>query len=378
MLKIGIITIHKIYNYGSVLQAYALQEYCRKCGFNVVIIDYEFPNDYHRQCASENFVKIGLSISKKKKIKSLIIKFLYSISLLRQHKAIREFVDNYLILTDEKYSSPEQLLSISPKCDIFITGSDQVWNPRYCYGDPSFLLHFASDGKKKIAYAASFGTADIDQSFYCLFASLLSKYTAISVRENSGVDLVGKIAGMKSLAVLDPTLLLEAQEWEDILKPANIEGKYIVCYYLNYSFNAFPYVDKLATHIQKITGYKIVRVARPPEDFFSFNTKIKVSASPEEFLGLIKNAAFVLTTSFHGTAFALNFSVPMFSIVEDRKTSDSRVVSLLTSVGLSSRILSLGDPFPSVEALPCDYSQANAKLANLREISKSFLQDSLL
>ena len=125
MKKIGIITIHKIYNYGSVLQAYALQNVCESMGYIVEIIDYKFPNEYHRTKSNTKSVVL-LSFKEK------LIKYLFLWKLYLQHKLIRRFVYKYLNLSKEEYLSPQQLKDEPPIYDIYITGSDQVWNPRYC------------------------------------------------------------------------------------------------------------------------------------------------------------------------------------------------------------------------------------------------------
>ncbi len=137
------------------------------------------------------------------------------------------------------------------------------------------------------------------------------EYESIGVRENTGVKLIEQLTGRKDArVVLDPTLLLDKHSWNKIAVQSRIiKEKYILCYFLNYSFDSFPYVDELASHIQKITGYKLVKVARPPRNFYESNTYHCVGASPEEFLALMRDAEFVITTSFHGTAFAVNFDI---------------------------------------------------------------------
>lgn len=370
MKTVGIITIHRIYNYGSVLQAYALQIACERMGFRVEVIDYHFPNVFH-------FSKMKQE-PHAKSIKAILLKFFYAFALYRQHKEIRVFVNRYLHLSNKAYDSPNELQKSPPEYDIYMTGSDQVWNPRYCYGDPAFLLHFVPIRKRKIAYAASIGNNVIDDALIGEYKKLLAQYDAISVREYSSSSLLWDLINRKVPIVLDPTLLLCSSQWHEMMKPSRIKGKYILCYYLNYSFDPFPYADQLADYLREQTGYKIVRIVRPPEKLLNKGVDFRIGLSVGEFLGLIAGAELVLTTSFHGTAFALNFSVPLFSIVAHRDSADSRQASLLKSVGLASRILALGDAYPKKEQIACDYVEAQSKLELLRKNSLTFLRKSLI
>ena len=372
MKTVGIITIHKINNYGSVLQAYALQRICESFGYKVKIIDYNFPNDYHK----ENRYS---TIEDKVASEPVWIKLLFSFALIKQHRNIRNFINRHQCLTAEQYSHPDELFNNPPAYDIYITGSDQVWNPRYCNGDPSFLLHFAPDNAKRISYAASIGTDHIPAELTDMFKALMDRYDAISVREESGKTMIADQFGIDVSTVLDPTLLLSSDEWNEIAVPERvIRNKYILCYFLNYSFDAFPYVDDFAEYIHKETGYDIVRVARPPHKLKFSHTHYCIDASPEEFLALVRDAEIVLTTSFHGTAFAVNYGKPVFTVVNAGfNNSDSRQSWLMKSLGLESQIVALNDPFPSTDRFYYNVVKAQEILANLKERSKSFLTTAL-
>lgn len=377
MKKIGLITIHRIFNYGSVLQAYALQNICTSLGFAVEIIDYIYPNKSHRN--NDYGKKLDTcELSRKDKCKSLLFKCLYALPLCLQHKRIRCFMYNKLNLSHNSYSSPEDLQLNIEKYDIYMTGSDQIWNPRYTGGDSSFFLPFVSKEVKKIAYSSSFGISDIPKNLYDKYAEMLSSFQYISVREKSGISLVNKIAGKDAQLVLDPTLLLNEKEWGQFISKRKIKEKYILCYFLNYTFNGYPYIDDLAEHLSNLTGYKLVKIARPPQKLINKNTQFEVSASPEDFISLIAHSELVLTTSFHGTAFALNFKRPMFSIVSNSANMDSRQRDLLKSVGLEHRLLEVGAKYPSLDNLKCDYTVASYKLDSLRESSLAFLKKALL
>lgn len=374
MKKIGIITIHRIYNYGSVLQSYALQRVCTELGYEVELIDYIYPNAFHKNHSFRKNMDTCF-LSKKDILVNTFFKCLYAIPLFLQHSRIRRFMDRYIKVSTKQYVSPDDLRDNIGMYDIYITGSDQIWNPRYTGGDPSFFLDFVD--KKKISYSSSFGVADIPYELYEKYAEMLNKFQYISVREYSGIGLVNKIIGKPAKLVLDPTLLLTPKEWSIFSSKKRIEGKYILCYFLNYTFNGYPYIDDLADYLSEQTGYKLVKIARPPRKLLNRKTTFCVSASPEDFISLIANAELVLTTSFHGTAFALNFMKPMFSIIRNAEDLDSRQKNLLDSVGLSDRIITIGEPFPTKDKLFCDYTVVTSKLNVLRSESFSFLNEAL-
>ena len=156
MKSIGIITIHKINNYGSVLQAYALQKVCIDLGYKVEIIDYDFPNSFH---LNNKYAMLSDTQPNEPKL----IKALFALALVRQHKGIRSFIDNYQHLSEKKYHEVDDFTSDPPTYDIYLTGSDQLWCPRHCNGDPAYLLFFAPDNALKISYAASIGVNAIPQ-----------------------------------------------------------------------------------------------------------------------------------------------------------------------------------------------------------------------
>ena len=371
MKSIGIITIHKINNYGSVFQAYALQKVCEDLEFNVEIIDYNYPNAFH---VPNKYAEVVDSQPNEPRW----IKLLYALDLLKQHRGIRNFVSQYEHLSLRQYNHPVELMNDVPHYDVYITGSDQLWNPRHCNGDPAFMLHFAPDNALKISYAASIGTNSIPEDLQPQYKELLGRYVHIAVRENSGVEVVKKVVDKDATVVLDPTLLLNRQQWNQIADPKRqFKKKYILCYFLNYTFNAFPYVEQLAEYMQKQTGYEIVRVARPPHRLGLSHTHYRIGASPEEFLALIRDAEMVLTTSFHGTAFAVNYGKPVLSIVKDRNDGDSRQVSLMDNLGLYDKVLSITDEFPSKEQLYYNVEEEQKRLETLRQESKQYLTNAL-
>ena len=373
--KIGIITIHRIFNYGSVLQAYALQNVCESLGFDVEIIDYVYPNSSHRSTSSNKQLN-SYEETATEKIYKYLFKILYSFPLLKQHKSIVRFRNNYLNLSSVAYSTPDEIKKNISHYDIYVTGSDQIWNPRYTGGDGTFFFDFLK-GVKKVAYSSSFGVSSIPVEFKEKYASFLSDFSAISVREKNGVEIVRQLTGKNAELVLDPTLLLKKENWDTISVHPLGKKKYILCYFLNYTFNGFPYLDDLAEYISEKTGYTLLHIARPPQKIVNRKSIFKVATSPEEFIGLISNAELVITTSFHGVAFALNYNKPIYAVAQSRTALDSRLVDLMKSAGLENRILYKNETFPNEKDFFVVSPTAETKLNELREKSIEYLSKAL-
>lgn len=371
MKTIGIVTIHKINNFGSVLQAYALQTACEKMGFDARIIDYQFPNSFHKRNQID-------ACPAKTRLFNSFVKIRYGFDLLIQHRKMGKFVKSNLNLT-KQYSEYSDLLANAPVFDFYITGSDQVWNPRYCYGDPAFFLEFAPEFGKRISYSSSFGVSEIPLEYHGAYAGYLRKYDYISVREKSGVRLINELINRDATLVLDPVFLIDKKQWLCFLtakKSKNI-GKYVLCYFLNYTFNAHPYVDRLADYVFSQTGYHLVMIGRPPVSNCLKNREYIINLSPFDFLRYLSDAEMVLTTSFHGTAFSLIFNVPFYSVILSKTDTDARLYDLLSTLDLESRVLQLHDPFPNKEDFPLSFDRPSVILDKLIAESMDFLKLSL-
>lgn len=375
--KIGIITIHKIHNFGSVLQTYALWKILREQGNTVEIIDYKFPNEFH--LAALDGASSEVQDYPKVTFQEKIMKAVYAQALIKQHRLTDSFLSRMNVpLSKESYSNREHLLKSPPKYDVYITGSDQVWNPRYTHGDDIFLLSFAPEYAKKISYASSFGVTNLPNSICEKFAKYFNRYDRISVREESGVNLLKNVFSKESTCVLDPTLLLNAKQWKSSLriKTSPHDKPYIFCYFLNYSFDAFPYAEDFALHIKKMTGLNLIFGGRPPKKFITKGIEYRVGIGPEDFISLIDNAKLVITTSFHGTAFAVNLGRPVYSIV-DTLTGDDRQATFLKGVGLNSRIVELNSPMPESDYFNPGNDNTTKILEGKRIESLQFLLNSI-
>lgn len=342
--KIGIITMHKVLNYGSALQAYALQKKITDLGYECEIIDYIYPNVEHQLYANPNGVP-----EKKQTLKTALVPLvLYlkntitgKIRANRHKKLLFEgfYNDNYL-LSPKTYPTRLVLENEPPKYDIYLTGSDQVWNAKYVGYDTSFMLHFANDDSPRISYAASFSAKHIPNNYFSVYSKELSKYSHLSVREVTGVDLVKNLTGKSAEHVCDPTLLLTKEDWESLANKSRFKhkGKYILVYILDYAYNPYPNIYDRIKELNKELNLPIVLLSGHKTDVLK-NAIDANWAGPYEFIDLFLNASFVITTSFHGTCFALNFNIPLCAVVRDLSEHDSRIYSLLKRVGRESSII---------------------------------------
>lgn len=365
-MKVGIITMHKVINFGSALQAYALQRKITDLGCDAELVDYKYPNELHIEKVNiiSNFLKYLVHY-----INCAVVGF----PNIRQKRRYKKVWKDYFQLSKRRFDTEEELKNNCPEYDIYMTGSDQVWNSRFTKNDSSFLLEFASDNKKKCAYSSSFAYDDIPCQYRPLFERNLPRYANISVREESGVKLVKDITGRDVPAVCDPTLLLTKKEWTDFSQGAKKYTKepYILAYILAYSFNPFPDVDYIVQEIQRQTGYKVIYLDAGRRDYFKPNSMVIKDAGPKEFVDLFLKAEFVITTSFHGTVFSINFNKPFYSVIKEGNP-DSRISSILRITGLQSRGIPAYEKNINCELL--DYAAPSLKLEQFRNFSLQYLQ----
>ena len=229
--------------------------------------------------------------------------------------------------------------------------------------------------KKKISYASSFGKFTFTGKEAESWLSNLESYDAISVREFRASELIKEIKNIDTEIVLDPTLLLNKNEWSQFAKDTiDCDEKYILVYVLTYAWNPFPYAEECIKHYEKELGYKIKVLERQSLLTNNPNWEYIENISPEEFISLFANASLVITTSFHGTAFSINLEVPFFSIIYDNnKDNDDRISSLLEITGLIDRAIVNNSEFPKF-SVP-EFTISSKKLNQEREVSINFLKN---
>ncbi len=381
-MKALIITMHRPINYGSYLQATATYKFVKNNGFDVDVIDYLYPNAYH-QNNSYNFKREKREreenekqvVSLKKRVYEKIGRYLVRPNNTKKMTLFSEFYKKHITLTRE-YGSLEDLIACPPVADVYITGSDQVWNPLFTHHDTSFMFSWAPRSAKRISYSASISISDLPDEFVDDFKTNLSKYSFISTRENT--DIIKKLIGKNSVDVLDPTFLLSSEEWKKYCSPKPlVEGKYILCYLLEYSFSPFPFAYTLIEYIRKKTGYKVVMIDGECANVLK-GYKVFANNGPAEFLNLFLNASFVITNSFHGTAFSLNFHKQFLAITNNQPTKDFRVRAILEKLAIRTECeVKNASNIETLKLPNLDYSVIGNKLECLRNESKKFFKNAL-
>ena len=335
MKRIGIITIQKCDNFGADLQAYALGAKLRSMGYDAENIDYLFYKHHRHQ--GGKLERPVLPISFKNRIKEFLFPIVAALKGMRnrsvaieRRKRFDEWFDANVKVSRE-YRSVRSLYDAPPKYDVYMVGSDQVWNPRLYSNIKPYFLDFAPQRAKCVSYASSFGVSELSGPVFYLYKEWLKKFSHIGLRETSGARIVKAMALDADVAhVLDPTLLLAEEEWAKVAVPPHDvpTGKFL----LLYDLIASPETVALAKRWALERGWQVVRIA---DGIYG----------PGEFLWLFANAEAVVTNSFHGTVFSILFHKPFVTIPVSGKMSgmNERVVSLLSMVGLRSRIISAND-----------------------------------
>ena len=320
-MKINTITCHDVYNPGASLQAYALARYLQKRGHDVRIIDYkpDYLSRHYSLTAVSNpvFDRPGVRLA------YLAAKLP---GRLRASKSLRKkrfdaFTEQYLPLTKKRYASCDELKADSPVADVYLAGSDQIWNTLFPNGrDPAFYLDFAPESAVRASYAASFATDDVADDCRAQVASWLGKLDLVSVREASAVQLAASLGRTDAVQVPDPVFLLTADEWNALASGADTPD---APYVLVYDFDNNPKLAGFARKKADELGCRVLSV------FPSEQADITApDAGPLEFLDLVRNASCVVSNSFHATAFAILFGVP-FAVFDRGEKINTRMRDLL-------------------------------------------------
>lgn len=290
-IKIDLITLQGVQNYGSVLQALATQSLFEELGAKVTVINYvKAPNRW------EN---LSNSWSHGNPIKALAM----VPTIHRWKEVFQKFNDDNLHISEKIYTTDTDFEGYSSNADAFCTGSDQVWNSKWNEGVlPPLYLSFAPEGSYKFAFSASFGQQRLSRDEVAQTKDLISQYRHISVREDSAVKILQEQYGYKNaVQTADPTLCVTPEFWRNYGKQGPVDGDYILIYNLNRSRD----FDNYAMQLSKRTGLKLVRLCTRYDQFYRPGKSVLVP-DVYEFIGLIDGARYVLTDSFHATAFSMN------------------------------------------------------------------------
>lgn len=371
MKKVGILTFHAAYNYGAVLQAYALKEEIKNLGYECKIINFR----------SKSQIKKYSVINTTKFNKAVLAKNIQNIFYIKQIKGRNEkfekFINQKLDIYPKESISEKEIEKVINEFDYIICGSDQIWNLSEKVDDKNMCYFLNYKGNfKKISYAASFGDSikeiekDKDE-----ILPLLKDFNYISVREKDAQKFLEKNA-IKSQLTLDPTLLMKKEEWKTLLKDVDIKKPYI----LYYSVNSRKYSINITKKVAKaLGGIQVINLVLHPKSNFS-GFKYEIDYSPEEFLTLVNNAKMICTNSFHGTVFSIIFEKPfiaMFDMKNNEIIKEERKYTLLKNLGLENKIYTENMEINVDKILETNYNKVNQKLECLKMKSIEFLKESL-
>lgn len=349
-MKVGILTFNNTLNFGAVLQAYALQETIKSYGFDAEVLQYV--NEYIEKKEKNNTKLSAYSI-----VRSVVM----GRGLKRKEKKFREYEKKHISFG--KKLDKHYIDKVNLYYDKFITGSDQVWNMQITDNDWCFFLDFVKDDYKKISYAPSFGNTKFPEECFKKADEMLKRFQSLSVREESGREWIKKISGRNAQVVVDPTLLLSKSDWEKRIRFVPPIKKYILVYCPHNKKAVFDFVKKLKNK----TNLPVVYLSISPK--IQLGVKTIYDASPDEFMGWIKYADYVVTGSFHGAAFSINLEKQFFY---ESTGKGSRIDNLVRITGTENRSIKKGDMKNVI-----NYDIVRKKLLIQRQNSLKWLQEAL-
>lgn len=363
-MKISIITLHRVRNYGSSLQTLATQSFFEKMGFLVEVIDY-YPERY----TSAGLLKRLKNKSPKLQHNVILLtgaKMIMLISYMKKKIVFDRYLKKYIKLSDCTYKTEGDLEDYPLDSDAFCTGSDQVWNSHWNEGiDRPLYLSFVPLNKYKFSYASSIGNEKLSAVEAQAVSKLLSDYRHITVREKEGINILDSIR-LKSEQMLDPTLLFSMEYWNRYVTGKYGKQKYVLTYNLHHDKR----VDELAQNISKQYGLKVYNISYNIHDIVRKGI-LKWCPIVEDFLDLIKNAQYVVTDSFHATAFSIIFHTKFFAIYPEQ--ASSRIRSILTLTELSDRASEHIPEFGKVAA-EIDFQKADSILEAERARAVDYIE----
>lgn len=361
--KLAIVTFQRAYNYGALLQAYALQTIIEELGHECDIIDYS-PQMYDRYFNLTNLKSC-------KNIKQFCWFLIHGRKKKEVFKRFQEFSDQYFNL---KHFTADinDLRLIEDDYDGFIAGSDQVWNYNISNFDEVFFLSFVENEKKKNSYAASIGLDKIPDEYKAKYRKLLKDFNNILVREKQAKDILEELIDHPIEVVLDPTMLIEEKKWDLIINDPMVKiDNYILVYVKLRTESIIAFVEELS-RIKKCSIIDITDLNRKWK-----KAKFPPKTGPGEFLYYLKNARYVVTNSFHGTALSIVFNKQLFIeyVPESKKLSstNSRLSNLVDMFNLKARLISSNIGKPDIDSW-IDYESVNQILDKERKHSIKYLK----
>lgn len=324
-MKVGILTFHASHNYGSMLQAYALQQTVIGLGHECEIIN--FRTERQRRFYRPFYTKGGL----RSKVKALLYPRI-AFNDYRKYQFFEHFLHDKLRLSEQQYSTFEQLRDADLPYDTIIAGSDQIWNTSCFDHDPAYFLSFVPADIRKVAYAPSMGPepqTQVRREFEKSIRKALAGFSAISVRESDTADRVEQITGHRPTVTIDPTLLLTPEQWQSLIPSRQIYKKdYILAYTPTQNEKVFSEGIGLS---KKLNLDIVVTQSHKSRYWKSISNRFRFinATGPLEFLNLLKNSSLIVTDSFHAVVFSILFNKKFLSVDSG---SDSRICHLFQAI----------------------------------------------
>lgn len=359
MKKIGIFTIY-IANYGAVLQSYALQRYLRDTflDLEVYVVDFytHAPYSIFKRASNnplKNLIKQGTRL-------------IHYAELKRRNNRERQFIAEEFMLT-KRYDSVEELMNNMPDYDIYLTGSDQVFNPNSRYS-ALFYQKFKTTQGIKAAYAPSFGTSSFPEEYKQSILKSVKDFCFISCREDDGAAMLSDLLGKNIPRVIDPTLLLTKEQWSKIMVKPKSDDKYLLVYDLNGGQKMIDIACKTARE----KGLKVWCITQHTEARYRGADMLIFDAGPREFVGLFAHAEYIVTDSFHGTAFSLIFGKEFNTYIAVTRSA-RRIIALLEVCDKIDRVIGIKGDL-AVHYQDDVHHNADNTLDNLKKVSCEFLK----
>jgi len=365
-MKVSVITLHHVRNYGSLLQTYATQKTLEALGHEVEIVDF-VPRGLTLRCGIATIRSGGNPLeSAVRRCGAALVFTVEQLSMMR-------FLRKYITLTSRTYHSFGELTGEPPEADAYISGSDQVWNTQNANLPEdicAYYLAYAPEGLPRIAYASSIGKDAFDSTEEAdAVKAHLKRYTAIGVRESHAVELLESIGIDNAVHIPDPTMAHDAGFWRSFCGPRKHKEPYILVYNLNRNSGIKDYARRLS----KEKELPVVNFAHTLD--FIPGARNRIHSTARDFINFLAYAEYVVTDSFHGTAFSINLGRPFVTFAAPR--FNSRIESVLAHFGLSGRLLTETEAHLSVIDEPFDTDEIDRKLKAGREKSLKFLKTAL-
>jgi glycosyltransferase involved in cell wall biosynthesis len=355
--RIALTTWFHYHNYGTALQAIALSSVIKSLGYKVDILNY-IP--YGKRYSNEPDTSWGNAERVNDK---------------KRDKKFKQFINKNFTFT-AICKQDKDFKKLNLKYNAFIAGSDQIWSP--IVFDERYFLDYVSDNRKRISYASSFGVQSIENNYVKeKIKGLISQFSRLSVREEQGQKIIKELTGNLAEIVLDPTLLLNYEEWRNIIKnpTKQLKEKYILCYFLGENKNAWKHVKQISARENLQVKVLPVFVKDPTRGH------IEYGVAPKEFFNLIDNAEIVLTDSFHGAIFSLICETPFYLFErfsnDDKLSQNSRVHNLLNITKLNNRLIRYDEPVRNKYDFEIDFSAVQKIISEKRLKSIEYLKESL-